>query len=86
MRRNMNIEILRPESMSYLDQYETFGYGSKSDMVEDALEMLRDKLNSFPHLSKGQLQRIASAKTAFDKGNYITNSHADQRADEWLNT
>lgn len=82
----MNIEVLRPENMSYLEQYETFGFRSKSDMVEEAIEMLRDKLSRFPRLSKDRLQRIEDAKKELDAGNYLTNSQADKIVDEWLKT
>lgn len=82
----MNIEILSPENMSYLEKYETLGFRSKSDMVEEAIEMLRDKLSRFPRLSKGQLQRIENAKKELDTGNYLTNSQADKIVDEWLKT
>lgn len=82
----MNVEVLRAENLSYLEQYEMLGFRSKSDMVEQAIEMLRDKLSSFPQLSKGQLQRIENAKKELDKGNYLTNSQADKIVDEWLKT
>jgi len=82
----MNIEVLRPDNTRYLEHYEALGFRSKDDMVEEAIEMLRDKLNRFPRLSKGQLQRIENAKKEFDKGNYLTNSQADKIVDEWLKT
>jgi anti-sigma28 factor (negative regulator of flagellin synthesis) len=80
----MNIEVLRPENTSYLEQYKILGFRSKDDMVEEALEMLRQKLTRFPHLSGWQLQRIENAKKDIDEGNYLTNSQADKIVDEWL--
>jgi hypothetical protein len=82
----MNVEVQRPENLSYLEQYEILGFRSKSDMVEQAIEMLRDKLSGFPPLSRGQRQRIEKAKKELDKGNYLTNSQADKIVDEWLRT
>ena len=40
----MNVEVLKPENISYLEQYKTLGFKSKSDMIDEALEMLRKKL------------------------------------------
>jgi hypothetical protein len=68
----MNIEVLRPENTSYLEQYKTLGFRSKDDMVEEAKEW--------------QLQRIENAKKDIDEGNYLTNSQADKIVDEWLKT
>ncbi len=80
----MNIEISRPESMNYLSQYRRLGYQSEAQMVEAAIEMLGEKLSRFPHLSQGQLRRIAQAKEEFRQGDYLTGSQADSLVDEWL--
>ena len=82
----MNIEVLRPENTSYLEQYKVLGFKSKDDMVEEAIEILRDKLNCFPHLTKWQVQRIENAKKELDEGHFLTNSQADKIVDEWLKT
>jgi anti-sigma28 factor (negative regulator of flagellin synthesis) len=82
----MDIEVLKPENTSYLEQYKILGFRSKDDMVEEAFEMLRHKLSRFPRLSGWQLQRIENAKKDIDKGNYLTNSQADKIVDEWLKT
>ncbi len=82
----MNIEIRRPENTRYLEQYETLGFRSKEDMVEEAIEMLRDRLDPFSRLTKEQLQRIENAKKELNDGNYLTNSRADTIVDEWLNS
>ncbi|MCP4215574.1 MAG: hypothetical protein GY765_13050 [bacterium] len=55
-------------------------------MVEEAIEMLRDRLDPFSRLTKEQLQRIENAKKELNDGNYLTNSRADTIVDEWLNS
>ncbi len=53
-------------------------------MTEDAGEALRNKLSGFPHLTKGEIQRIETSKQELDQGNFLTNSQADKLVDEWL--
>jgi uncharacterized protein involved in exopolysaccharide biosynthesis len=40
----MNVEILKPENISYLEQHKALGFKSKTDMIDEALESLRKKL------------------------------------------
>ncbi len=39
----MELEILKPENMKYLEKHEVFGFKSKTDMINEALDLLRRK-------------------------------------------
>jgi hypothetical protein len=40
----MEVGILKPENRSYLEQYKVWGFKSESDMIDEALDLLRRKL------------------------------------------
>jgi len=51
----MNIDVLKPENKSYLEQYKVLGFKSKPDMINEALDILRKR-------SKQKLKRDALIK------------------------
>jgi len=40
----MELEILKPENIKYLEKYKTLGFKSKTDMINEALDLLRKKI------------------------------------------
>ncbi len=40
----MELEILKPENMRYLEKYKALGFKSKTDMINEALDLLRKKI------------------------------------------
>jgi uncharacterized protein involved in exopolysaccharide biosynthesis len=60
----MNVEILKPENVSYLEQYKALGFKSKTDMIDEALEMLRKKLKQ-----KKRREEILKAGHSYAKNN-----------------
>jgi hypothetical protein len=58
----MIVEVLKPENENYLEQFEVLGVKSKSEMINEALDLLRDMLTEPLILSRWQHQRIEDAK------------------------
>lgn len=40
----MELEILKPENERYLQQYKVFGFKSKTEMINEAIDLSRKKL------------------------------------------
>ena len=40
----MELEILNPENVKYLEKYKALGFKSKTDMLNEALDLLRKKI------------------------------------------
>lgn len=65
LRCMMNIEVLKPENEHYLEQYKVIGYKSKSDLINEALEMHRKR---FTQRKKREELLLAGIEYAKDNG------------------
>lgn len=74
----MNIEVLKPENINYLEQYKTLGFKSKTEMMDEALGMLREKLKQ-----KKRREEIIKAGQSYAKNNSY--AWADLDGDDFEN-
>lgn len=74
----MDIGVLKPENRSYLEQYKILGFKSKSDMINEALDLLRKKL-------KQKLRRDALIKAGKSYAQDNSYAWADLDGDDFEN-